>query len=292
VTPVAALPRQADPSPGAVHEGGQGSTLVLLHGLGGTWEVWRPVLSALEARHRVIALTLPGHHGGPRYDLAGDATVYGIADQVIRLLRSRGIAQAHVAGNSLGGWLSLELARRGFARSVVALSPAGGWRTDQDYRAIAVPFRITYAIVGAILWLVTWLARFAAVRAALTRQTMVHGQRMTPREFIDGLRAMARTPILPGLLRSMRRDGPAAPLAPQGVPITIAWAEHDRVVPYPRYGASFRERISGLHESIVPDAGHVPMWDNPREVADQILRVTSAVDAASDAPVLVHDEVA
>lgn len=288
----AAIPRDADSSPDAVHEGGEGLTLVLLHGLGGTWEVWRPVLGALELHHRVIAVTLPGHHGGPPYDGAGDATVSGIADQVIRGLRDRGITQAHVAGNSLGGWLSIELARRGFARSVIAFSPAGGWRTQEDLRAIALPFRITYAVVGVILWLMTWLARFAAVRAALTRQAMVHGDRLSPREFIDSLRAMARTRILPGLLRSMRRDGPAPPLPSGAAPITIAWGEHDRVIPYPRYGAPFRERIGGLRESIVQDAGHVPMWDNPRGVADQILRVTSAVDAAADAPALAHGEVA
>jgi pimeloyl-ACP methyl ester carboxylesterase len=90
----------------ASHVAGQGSALVLLHGLGGTWEAWRPVLSALEARHHFLALTLPGHHGGPPYAGAGDASVAGIADQLIAMLRAQGVKRAHVAGNSLGGWLS------------------------------------------------------------------------------------------------------------------------------------------------------------------------------------------
>ena len=58
------LPQSDDGAPAASYVGGQGSDLVLLHGLGNTWEVWKPVLPALEARHRVIALTLPGHYGG------------------------------------------------------------------------------------------------------------------------------------------------------------------------------------------------------------------------------------
>jgi pimeloyl-ACP methyl ester carboxylesterase len=197
----------------------------------------------------------------------------------VATLRGMGVEQAHVAGNSLGGWLSLELARRGFARSVVAFSPAGAWRSADDYRAVAAPFRIVQALVGLILILAAWLARFSWARRVLTRQTMTHGERMTRLELLAALRAMANTRVLPALLRTMGRDGPIAPLSATAVPITIAWGEHDRVIPYVRYGAPFRDRITGLIETVVPDAGHVPMWDNPDEVAAQILRVTAAVDA-------------
>lgn len=272
--------------PSLAHRGGQGSALVLLHGIGGTWEVWKPVLPALEQKHEVIALTLPGHFGGPAFAGSGDATVAALADQLVASLREQGIAQAHVAGNSLGGWLALELARRGFARSVIAFSPAGGWRSDEDYRALAMPFGIFYALVGVILFLVTLLARFAWLRKALTQQTMEHGERLTAAEFLDALRAVARTTVFRGLLRTMARDGPAAPLPLGAVPITIAWAEHDRVIPYARYGAPFRERICGLGETVVAGAGHVPMWDNPEQVAARILAVTAAVDRRQPEPAL------
>lgn len=49
---------------GDLYEGGKGSTLVLLHRVGATWRIWEPVLTTLKARHRVVALTLPGHDGG------------------------------------------------------------------------------------------------------------------------------------------------------------------------------------------------------------------------------------
>lgn len=271
-------PGMGENPPCAAYMGGQGSALVLLHGLGGTWEMWKPILASLEARHRVIALTLPGHFGGPAYAGSGDATVAGLADQLVSTLRAEGIDRAHVAGNSLGGWLSLELARRGFARSVVAFSPAGGWRTDDDYRAIATRFRVFYALVPAILFLVKPLARFAWLRKALTRQTLEHGERLSPRELLDSLRAMAHTRVFGGLLRTMGRDGPAAPLNAAAVPITVAWGEHDRVIPYARYGAPFRERIVGLDEKVVNGAGHVPMLDNPQQVVAHIVGVTSAVD--------------
>jgi pimeloyl-ACP methyl ester carboxylesterase len=261
-------------TPSAARIAGQGSPLVLLHGLGGTWHIWTPVLPALEAHHRVVAVTLPGHHGGPEYCGRGDATVAGLADQVIASLRKEGIEQAHVAGNSLGGWLAIELARRGFARSVTAFSPAGGWRTDADYRAVATPFRIFYAIVGLLLMIARLFGGAAWLRKTLTRQMMEHGERLSAADFLGMLRAMARTSVLRGLLRTMGRDGPVAPFEAGRVPIRIAWGGCDAVIPYLRYGVPFVARIGGAEATTVPGVGHVPMYDDPARIAADILEVT------------------
>ena len=268
-------------TPAAAHVAGEGSPLVLLHGLGGTWEIWKPVLEPLAEKHRVVALTLPGHHGGPPYAGEGDATVAGLADQVIATLRDQGIERAHVAGNSLGGWLAVELARRGFARSVTAFSPAGAWRSDADYEAVAKPFRIFYAIVGVILFLVRAFAGWGWLRKTLMRQTMEHGDRVPQRDFLAALRAMANTPILRGLLRTMGRDGPVAPLDAGAVPVRIAWGGADAVIPYARYGAPFVERVHGVDVTTVAGAGHVPMYDQPERIVASILEVTRPVDAAT-----------
>jgi pimeloyl-ACP methyl ester carboxylesterase len=269
-----------DPSmPPPTHAGGQGSALILLHGLGGTWKIWKPVLAALEARHRVIAMTLPGHHGAPAYDGYGDATVAGLADQVVATLRAQGIERAHVAGYSFGGWLSIELARRRFARSVVAFSPAGGWRSDHDYMVLAKSFKV-YALVDVVRFLSAPVARFGWIRKVLARQAMEHAERVPQEEFSAFLRAMSRTKVLPGLLRTMRRDGPVAILEADDIPIRIAWCERDRVIPFRRYGEPFVERIHGAHVTVVPGAGHVPIYDDPGQVIGNILAVTGPVDAA------------
>jgi pimeloyl-ACP methyl ester carboxylesterase len=253
--------------------GGSGPVLLLLHGIGGTWHVWKPVLPLLAASHRVIAITLPGHHGGPPYAAAGKATVAGLAEQVIGMMRARGIWQAHVAGNSLGGWLAVELARRGFARSVVALSPAGGWRTAEDYREIARSFRLVSAVLPLLL-IFTWLfLGLAAVRRALGRQTMEHAERMPAADFRRSLLAMARTVVLPQLLDTMGRDGPVQGFRPP-MPVTIAWSGRDRVIPFERYGRPWLERIEGARAAVVEGAGHVPMYDEPAQVAAQILALS------------------
>src|SRR3954451_18599286 len=94
--------------------------LVLLHGLGGTWRVWLPVLGQLESHHRVFAPTLPGHAGADPLPLGSAVSVAALVDALEAQLDDQGIHRAHIVGNSLGGWLALELARRGRARSVVA----------------------------------------------------------------------------------------------------------------------------------------------------------------------------
>ena len=274
--------RAEQPDPAWYDSGGPGPALLLLHGLGGTWHIWKPVLKLLETRYRVIATTLPGHDGGPAYAGEGDATVAGIAEQLIESLHARGIRQAHVAGNSLGGWLSLELARRGFALSVVALSPAGGWTTAADYRAVARPFRIIYALMPLILLLCGLFLGFAGFRRLLGRKTMEHAERMPQQDFRDSLRAMANTRILPGLLRAMGTHGPIAPMnAP--VPIRIAWSECDAVIPFERYGKPMLERIAGASGSVVRGVGHVPMYDDPQQVAEQILQIAAPSQAPAAA---------
>src|SRR3954468_1566606 len=89
-----------------------------------TWRSWELVLGTLECRHEVLAPTLPGHAGGPPLDGEGTGTL--LAEALERVLDEAGFATAHIAGNSLGGHLALQLAARGRADSVVALAPAGG----------------------------------------------------------------------------------------------------------------------------------------------------------------------
>ena len=123
--PSSARPRPVYRAFTASHRGGTGSPLVCLHGFMETWRTWELVLPALERRHDVLALTLPGHAGGPRSMARRPGTQ--MADAVERAMDEAGFDTAHIAGNSLGGYVALQLAARGRARSVVAFAPAGGW---------------------------------------------------------------------------------------------------------------------------------------------------------------------
>jgi pimeloyl-ACP methyl ester carboxylesterase len=118
------------PPAGVAHRGGSGPPLVCLHGFTDTWRTWELVLPALERRHDVLAPNLAGHAGGPPIQGKVDNAV--LADSVERAMDEAGFDTAHIAGNSLGGYVALQLAERGRARTVAAFAPAGGWAEGDD----------------------------------------------------------------------------------------------------------------------------------------------------------------
>lgn len=271
---------QDGPDPKHGWEGGSGSTLVLLHGLTATWQVWKPVLPLLAKHHRVVALTLPGHVGGPQLPPGVEPSIDAFAELLAEDLRLRGIERPHVVGNSLGGWLALELARRGLVRSVTALSPAGGWQTQKDYRDVAKGFRIVFAIISVMIFLTALFLRFAGVRKALNAKAMEHGDRMTAEEMGVALRSIRDTRMLPRLLDNMDAVGPIKPMDAGEALVRIAWCEQDKVIPYERYGKPMIAAVRGAESLILKGVGHVPMHDDPALIADTILETTRRAEQA------------
>src|ERR687896_469332 len=107
------------------HRGGSGEPLVLIHGVGHTWRGWKPMLPLLERDFDVLAVDLPGFGRSPSLPAGTEPTPEALADAVERAMDAAGFDRAVLCGNSLGGWIALELARRGRASSAVAISPAG-----------------------------------------------------------------------------------------------------------------------------------------------------------------------
>src|SRR4051794_41634827 len=101
--------------------------LVLIHGFSGTAGIWEPILPALREHHDVTNVNLVGQCGGDPFPDGVTPSLNALADGIEADMDKAGIEKAHLVGNSLGGWLALELAHRGRALTVVALSPAGGW---------------------------------------------------------------------------------------------------------------------------------------------------------------------
>ena len=263
------------------HRGGQGSPLLLLHGLGMSWRAWAPVLGGLENRHDTLALTLPGHRGGPA--APPTVSVESLADAVETALDEVGWESSHVVGNSLGGWLGLELARRGRARTVTAVSPAGAWRNPLDLvrmqlslgmagRAASMP--LSAAMLGPFL-------RTRAGRRLAFRQLMERGDRMSVREAVGVMTDARECTVLPALLKAGRRDGQIAQLSAPDCPIRVVWGRRDRVIPYARYGRPLLERVIDVEQVSLPGVGHVPMYDAPALLRGLVLDLTGRVDAVA-----------
>jgi pimeloyl-ACP methyl ester carboxylesterase len=60
----------------------------------------------------------------------------------------------------------------------------------------------------------------------------------------------------------------------------LVWGDRDRVLPFLGFGDAMLARLPGAEAVFLRSAGHVPMSDDPVGVAERILQVTAAVDAA------------
>src|SRR4051812_41061688 len=253
----------------AAHRGGSGPPLVLLHGFMDTWRMWELVLPALERRFDVLALTLPGHAGGP--PLEDDA-----AGALERALDAAGFGLAHLAGNSLGGYLALRLAARGRARSVVAFAPAGGWAEGD------ASFRDTLALQGELLQqtkaaaphAVSLLATDAGRRRA-TRLITVGYEHIPEELLVHQLLGVAACEGGPAMIASALAQG--WPLDPAQVtcPVRIVWGSEDALLRWPAAAARHRAWFPHADWVVLEGVGHCPQLDVPLEAAQLILGWTA-----------------
>jgi pimeloyl-ACP methyl ester carboxylesterase len=238
--------------------------MVCLHGFMDTWRVWELVLPALEREHDVLAPTLPGHAGGPPVPPGAGAAA--LADAVEAAMDAAGMATAHLVGNSLGGWLALELAARGRARSVVALAPAGGWARGD---ALAQEVLSRQEEVHAA-------ARRAAPQAEALLAS-VEGRRLATRDIVTRFEHLPPELLAHQLARrggragagssSTRRGGRAGPWTPSGsrVPVRILWGTEDRLLPWPRAAERLRRALPHADWIELDGVGHCPQLDVPLE---------------------------
>lgn len=267
------------PGDGQRDRGGRGTPLVLLHGLGGTWRVWQPVLPSLQARHDVLALTLPGHQGLP-IDTSAPVTAARLADAIESSLDREGIGAAHVAGNSLGGWLALELARRRRAMTVVAIAPIGLLTTDEVAR-LKSRLLAQHALAARIRPLARLFARSSVGRRLLFGDVVHHPGTLPAEHAVQWLEAFVECAGFEAILDGLAAHPPDALPAHLGCPITVVWPADDRLTPASPHADRFQAALPGARRVRLPSAGHTPMFDAPQEVAAIVLEQTRVVDGVA-----------
>jgi pimeloyl-ACP methyl ester carboxylesterase len=241
---------------------------VLIHGIGSRWQMWGPVLGPLTAEHDVIALDLPGFGGSSMPPAGTRPGLDSLVSLVVGFLSDLGIERPHAAGNSLGGLIVLEMARRGLVRSATPVSPAGFASPAEN------------AVARSSLWVVARLARRLAPRAdALMRIRLARAlaignfvarpTAMSPEEAAASLRALAQAPWFDATLPTIK------PMQFQGgnqisAPVTVAWGDKDRVL-FPRQAVRAAREIPAARVVGLPGCGHVPTYDDPPLVARVLL---------------------
>ena len=251
---------------------GSGEPLVLLHGILGSERMWRRVVPLLAEGYEVIAPTMLGHRGGPPAGVRPVRLAHVVADAQ-RLLDELGLGQAHLAGNSLGGRVALELARRGRARTVCAISPSGTWQAgSEDHRRATEDLRATVRAARRSRSTLGLPSRSGRFRRWALRETAVHGERVSPAELLGLTDDLLGCTIVEDLFDEASQ---LEPLDPPPCPITLAWAAKDRVFPLQINGARARELIPGARYIVLENVGHVPMLDDPQLVAQTIRAATA-----------------
>jgi pimeloyl-ACP methyl ester carboxylesterase len=248
---------------------GSGEALLLLPGLGASTAVWGPVVELLAPEREVFAVDLPGFGAAPPLPPEVEPTAANLAAAVRDTCAELGVERPHVAGNSLGGWVGLEMGRAGWAASVTALSPAGLWRAPlgprrRDSRPWARRLRPLVSLAlrtrrARETMLATFAARPARIPAEAGRKLVLG---WIDSNGYDGANRAMRTHVFD-------------PAGYPNLPVTLAWGELDRLVGPPR-----PERWPpGCRYVVLPGVGHTPMWDDPELIAETLLQ-GSSVSAA------------
>ncbi|MGN9846251.1 alpha/beta fold hydrolase [Nonomuraea sp. H19] len=245
---------------------GAGAPLVLIHGIGHHWQAWLPVIDRLAASRTVIAVDLPGSGRSRGLPDRTPYTAEALADAVESFCALLGVREPHVVGNSLGGYIALELASRGAVRTATALSPAGFWsRSELLYcQAVLRALRATARAMPPEQAVRTAESPF--LRAVSAGILVAHPSRLEPTALIAATQALAASS---GFDETLESFAGLMPPAPPKSPITIAWGEHDRLLP--RRQAVRAARWSGQRVKLLKGCGHVPMSDDPELVARVIL---------------------
>jgi pimeloyl-ACP methyl ester carboxylesterase len=260
---------------------GHGPTLVLIHGLGSHLHAWDPVRSRLAAERDVIALDLPGFGESPPLPADVTPTAAALANAVATLFDDLGLERPHVAGNSLGGWVALELARLGRAASLTLVSPGGFW-SEGERRFATLSLRVTRWLARTFAGAMPRLLASATGRRVVMGQIFAHPERIPAAAAIADARAFARAPGFDATFAVAARPGNGfRGQAEVTCPVTIAWGDRDYLLP-PRQGRRAAAQLAGARLVPLVGCGHTPTWDDP-ELVTRVLLDGSAAGAAASA---------
>lgn len=257
--------------------------IVLLHGYGSSPGVWRDLQPLLE--RPTISPTYDGHRGGRSVADPTTFTVADIIEGVARDLDAAGITRAHLVGNSLGGWVALQLASRGYAKSVTCLAPAGGWYPGSSFEVrLLMKFVLGHWACRRRRTAYPTTVPSRTMAGSYLLRSMVERPDLAPAETLNQLlEDLAECNIIG--THSLQQLGKnfTEPIDVD-VPVTIAWPERDKVLGSPAARARFRALVPGADTVMLRGAGHLAMVDRPAEVAALVNDRVETAEAASRNP--------
>lgn len=242
-------------------------TLLLVHGLGGSWKVWMQNVLAFAHDHRVLVVDLPGFGGSPAPE--GSCSYAAYAETLGALVHHLDLTEVVVAGNSFGGWVAAELARqhRDRVTGLVLIDAAGIVPTRRER------FKVVTMMRNA--------GRMAPL-GMRHRERILNSPRNRKRAF--GF-IIARADLLPPDVATFLMPDTPSPVFQKVIdeavrnwsqdwcqqmseldtPAVVIWGSEDRQLPL-RHAQLWNRMLVDSELVVVPGAGHMPMLESPQLV--------------------------
>lgn len=260
---------------------GNGKQILMIHGIGGSWRSWSPILPGLAAHREIIAVDLPGCGRTP--PLKGETSIATLADAVTEFVHQNKLTGIDAVGSSMGARLVLELVRRGgVLGSVVSLNPGGFWEGYQRhlfYGSIALSIRLIRLLKNVL----PALTSNKISRSVLLAQFSARPWNINPGLALTELKSYVSSPTFDELLYNLaygesQQGSPAGSIQQS---LVIGWGKQDRVC-FPGQSKKALELFpdAGLH--LFNKCGHFPHWDQPSQTIDLILRTTGGAISKID----------
>jgi pimeloyl-ACP methyl ester carboxylesterase len=250
---------------------GSGDPLLLLHGFMLSPHCWEQTAARLSTQCEVFAPAFAGHWGGAPAD-DGSVDVHTLADRIEDQLDDLGWRTCHIAGNALGGWVGVELARRGRARTLTLIAPAGGWHAPS---LTQLRISLKFLTLVPFVEIAKHLGGFAVdnpiaqriARLALSKNSSAVSRRDTAAAITAVLHCPAMVPMILGSIRWPEQDD----LSTLQTPVRLLLSEYDRVIPNRVYARRYLQELPESADRIlVNGVGHVPMLEAPDRIATLI----------------------
>ena len=264
---------------------GAGPPLVLLHGVGDSAHTWQRVLPDLARTHRVYAPSLPGF--GRSAKPAVEYTPAFFTDFVGRFLDALDLPEAVLVGNSLGGLVAARfaLAQPACVPSLVLVDSSGlGRDLHLALRLLTLPGygRLVAAWnktpVGAAQW------ALGVTGLLLARPRRAPGPWVREQWRMARLRGFLEATVVSLRAQTtIRGQRPRVLLLEQlpqlSMPILVVWGARDRIVPV-AHGRDAVARLARGDLAVIPDCGHLPHLERPRQFLQALQPFLSAAGHA------------
>ncbi|MGC0366867.1 pimeloyl-ACP methyl ester carboxylesterase [Rhodococcus sp. 27YEA15] len=266
---------------------GSGPTLVLVHGIVHRRQAWDAVLEYLTPYRRVVTVDLPGHGESPLPELEPD--VMGqLLDDVAEFVAEVTPAgeRAHIAGNSLGGWIALSLAARGDVESVTALSPAGFFVNQLDQARAINTFRVLRSAARLMGRSLPEALRYKMIRYPAMAAFFAHPSHIGYETALADTRSLMSNELVD---LGLNLELVFPPIVDPTVRVTVAWGRRDLILPVYE-AARVKSQFPQAKTMVLPGLGHVPMTDAPELISSILLAGSEPIGAR--APELSNDVLA